>query len=57
MKECVVKTSSQQSDVKQSIAELKKAYDKGELKKHQSHELVAAKGCEVLTSWGSAMRR
>lgn len=48
---------SNASNVKQSVAVLKAAHRQGELKGHQSEALIAAKGREVMASWGSAMRR
>jgi hypothetical protein len=49
--------STSQNDIVRSIAALKAAFVKGNLKRHPSSEVVGLVGREVLASWGSAMRR
>jgi len=48
---------SASSGVKQAVAALKASHRQGELKGHHSDAVIAAKGREVMASWGSAMRR
>ena len=49
--------SSSASNVKQSVAVLKEARRRGDLKGHHSEVAVASKAREVMASWGSALRR